>query len=325
MNDLVLMDLQTDISVGNITTNAAMLLEAVKHGVEKYHDPDYVPTEAAAKADRAELNRAEKAVADKVRQVKDRWNAPLETFNEIVSEIRSTIKDASGVVDNAVKTYEEKQKSKKKQEIEDYFATKNFDLVPLEKIFDQKWLNKTAKMKDIREEIDTAISAIYRDIEILEKIPDHGMAAKAFYLEEMDMWGAFRQVEILKENAERLAREQLAREERKMQEQCGRNASAERQERREELKEEVVQNMVDQAVGLPVGTSAAQERDEIIEYTMTFKGTREKLFKLREYMTANGIPYNKGLLLENEDDARLVMRERNIAGRVYSFIYVPAA
>jgi len=105
MNDLVLLDLQTEISVGNITTNAELLLEAVMHGVEKYHNPDYVPTEATAKADRAELNRAERLVAEKAREVKDKWNAPLETFNEYVAEIRSTIKKASGIVDDAVKTF----------------------------------------------------------------------------------------------------------------------------------------------------------------------------------------------------------------------------
>jgi hypothetical protein len=249
----------------------------------------------------------------------------LETFNEIVSEIRSTIKDASGVVDNAVKTYEELQKSKKRTEIDDYFATKKFELVPLEKIFDAKWLNKTKSMKEVRDEIDDKIAAIYRDIEILEKIPEHGIAAKAFYLEKLDMGESLRQVEILKENAAKIAREIAERESRKTNEAVEANARAERQERREEKKEEIMSGILDQAVGQPVGTTAAQEREEILEYTMTFKGTKEQLRKLREYMTAQGIPYNKGLLLECEDDAKKVMRSKNIAGRIYSFIYVPAA
>lgn len=291
---------------------------------QKYLDPSYIPLEDIAKKDRAELNKAEKNIAEQYASLKEAYEKPLQNIDVNIKQIRKAIKDASGVVDNAVKTYEERQKRKKKQEIEDYFTTKRFDLVPLEKIFDQKWLNKTAKMKDIREEIDEAVSTVYRDIEILEKIPEHGMAAKAFYLGCLDMGAALRQVEILKESAERLVREQLAREERKMQEQCNINASTERQERREQRKEEAVQNMVDQAVGLAPGTTAAQEREEIIEYTMTFKGTIEKLRKLREYMTANGIPYNKGLLLKSEDDAMQILRKRNIAGPVYSFIYVPA-
>jgi hypothetical protein len=38
MNDLVLADLQANISVGSITSNAALLLKAVKQGVQKYAD-----------------------------------------------------------------------------------------------------------------------------------------------------------------------------------------------------------------------------------------------------------------------------------------------
>jgi len=325
MNELSILDLQTDISVGNITTNAALLLEAVKKGVEKYHDPNYVPNEATAKADRAELNRAEKLVADKARDVKAKWNKPMDTFNELVAEIRSTIKDASSVVDNAVKIYEEIQKNKKKQEITDYFATKKFELVSLEKIFDLKWLNKTKTMKEVRDELDAKIQAIYSDIEILEKIAEHGTAAKAFYLENLDMSAALRQVEVLKENAAKLAKEQAERDNRKVNEQVETNAKAERQERREQKKEEIMSVILDDACGLEHGTTAAEKREQFIRFTCTFEGTEEQLRKLREYMTSCGIAYKKGLVLESENDARQIMRNRNIAGRLYSFIYVPAA
>jgi hypothetical protein len=291
----------------------------------KYLDPDYIPLEDAAKKDRASLNKAEKNIAEQYSTLKEAYEKPLQNIEANIKHIRNAIKDASGIVDKAVKAYEEMQKSKKKQEIADYFVTKKFDLVPLEKIFDQKWLNKGAKMKGVREELDKAVSAVYRDIEILEKIPGHGTAAKAFYLENLDMGAALRQVGALKENAERLAREQSAREERKMQEQCGKNASAERQERRGQPNEQIRQGMVDQALGLAHGTTAAEEREEIIEFTMTFKSTKEKLRDLREYMTANGIPYQKGLLLESETHAKQIIKNRNLDGKIYSFIYVPAA
>jgi len=291
----------------------------------KYLDPNYIPLEDVAKKDRAALNKAEENIADQYAILKKAYEKPLENIETNIKQIRKAIKTASGVVNEAVKTYEELQKKRKNQDIGDYFATKKFDLVPLDKIFDQKWLNKTKPLKEVKEEMDAKITAIYRDIEILEKIPEHGMAAKAFYLEKLDMGAALRQVEILKENAERLAREQAAREERKVQEQCDRNAAAERRERHEERKEEIMQGIVDQAVGLPHGTTAAEAKKEILEYTMTFRGTEEQLRKLREYMTANGIAYNKGLLLESEDHARHMMRAKNVAGRIYYLIYVPAA
>ena len=291
----------------------------------KYLDPNYVPLEDVAKKDRAALNKAEADIAGQYAILKKAYEKPMENIELNIKQIRKAIKDASGVVDNAVKVYEELQKKKKKTEIDDYFATKKFDLIPLERIFDNKWLNKTKTMKEVREELDAKISAIYRDIEILEKIPDHGMAAKAFYLEILDMGAALRQVEVLKENAAKLAKEQVERDSRKVDEQVSINARVERQERREEKKEEIVKGMLDQAIGVPVGTTAEQEREEIIEFTLTFKGTKEQLKQLKEYMTANGIAYTKGLVLESENHAKQIARAKGVEENVHYLIYVPAA
>jgi len=325
MNELVLSELKTDISVGTITSNAHELLEIVKQGVSKYFDENYIPNEPEAKADRAELNRLEKAIATQATAIKTAYNAPLEEFNKLVTEIRNTIKGAAETVDSAVKVYEELQKKKKRTEIDDYFATKKFELVQLDRIFDPKWLNKTKTMKEVKEELDAKIQAIYRDIEILEKINEHGTAAKAFYLEHLDMGAALKQVEVLKENAAKIAREQAERDNRKVEEQVEANARAERQERREQQKEDIVSGILDEACGLEHGTTAAEKREEIISFTCTFKGTEEQLMKLREYMTAKGIAYEKGLLLENESHARQISQKRNLNGKIYSFIYVPVA
>ena len=292
MNDLALFELKTDISIGTITTNAALLLDAVKQEVEKYHSPDYIPTEQVAKKDRASLNRAEKKVAEKAKEIRDLWNAPLDEFNEIVVETRKTIKEASGVIDTAVKDYEAKEKEKKREDIQTYFSGKKFDLVPLERLFDEKWLNKGTKINEIKEQIDEKISAIYRDIEILERIPEHEQTAKAIYLEKLDLGAALRQVDILKENAERLAREQANREERKVQEQVMANAESERQEIKEAIKEGKIQSLVDDALDIePEYTGTSQSK--IITVDLRLMGEKDALFRVKQSMTANNVSYVK--------------------------------
>jgi len=289
----------------------------------KYLNPDYIPYEDTAKKDRAVLNKCEKNIAEQYATLKEAYEKPLQNIEANIRQIRNAIKDASGVVDKAVKDYEDLQKSKKKKEIEDYFVTKKFELVPLEKFFNQKWLNKGTKMKDIKAEIDEAIAKIYQDIEVLERIPDFGVAVKAFYLQTLDMGAALRQADTLKDNAKLLAQEQAGREERKMQEQCEANNKTERNEKVEAFKEERTQGLIDEAIGLPEGTTAAQAKSEIIEFTATFRGTKEQLLKLREYMTNHGIPYQKGLVLNSPDDARIIARNKNIAVDIKTFIYVP--
>ena len=289
----------------------------------KYLSPDYIPIEDTAKKDRAVLNKCEKNIAEQYATLKEAYEKPLQNIEANIRQIRNAIKDASGIVDKAVKDYEELQKSKKKKEIEDYFATKKFGLVPLEKIFNQKWLNKGTKIKNVKAEIDEAIAKIYQDIEVLERIPDFGVAVKAFYLQSLDMGAALRQADTLKDNAKLLAQEQAGREERKIQEQCEANNKAERNEKVEAFKAERSQELIDQAFDLHEGTTTAQAKSEIIEFTATFRGTKEDLLGLRMYMTAHNIAYQKGLVLNSPDDARLVAKSKNIAVDIKTFIYVP--
>jgi len=286
----------------------------------KYLDPAYVPLEDVAKKDRAILNKAEKNIQEQFAMLIDAYEKPMQNTEENIKRIRKAIKDASGVVDSAVKKEEEKQKSKKREEIQAYFDGKDFSLVPLEKIFDARWLNKGTKISEIKEQIDEKIKTIYRDIEVLEKIQDHGVAAKSFYLESLDMGAALRQVDILKENAARILREQESREARKTQNVVSGNAVSLRKEEQEAAKEESVHNLVDQALGIPEGTTAAQEKAEIMEYTLQFSGTKEQLFKLRQYMTEQGIPYKKLLIFRTENDAAIYRQNQRINGDIKSAV-----
>jgi hypothetical protein len=261
----------------------------------KYLEPGFEPIEEEAKKDRAALNKAEKNIAEKFASLKAAYERPLERIELNIKEIRNAIKNASGAVDSKVKAYEEAQKSKKREEIQAYFDGKKFDLVPLDRIFDKTWLNKGTKLPEIREQIDTVISGIYANIKILESIADHGMAAKAFYLQTLDMGEAMRQVEVLKANAGRLAREEMNRQEREQREQVSRNAAEERREERQAVRDERVKSLADEALDIegPEASGAAAAAPRIVEYTLRFRGTEQQLLKLREYMTAQGIAYEK--------------------------------
>jgi hypothetical protein len=288
----------------------------------KYLEPGFEPIEEEAKKDRANLNKAEKNIAEKFASLKAAYEKPLETIELNIKEIRNAIKKASGQVDAKAKAYEEARKSKKREEIQAYFDVKKFDLVPLDKIFDERWLNKGTKMKDIREQIDAKVAGIYRDIEVLERIPEHGQIAKAMYLETLDMGDALRKVDILKENAERLAREQAARDERKNLELVVRNGTEERREERAAFREENIRDMVSDALEISESDETEAATPKLIEYTMRFRGTKEQLLMLREYMTKNGIPYEKALVFESNDAATLFMRRKNIDGPIHALVFV---
>jgi F0F1-type ATP synthase membrane subunit b/b' len=260
----------------------------------KYLNPDFEPDEQEAKIDRATLNKAEKNIQEKFSALKTAYEKPLLGIETNIKSIRNAIKEASGIVDSAVKVYETKQQEQKKKLIEEYFNTKDFFLVPLDKIFNDRWLNKTYKMTEIRKEIDGLISKIYTNIKILEQIPNYGATAKTLYLDTLDMEGAMGQINTMKANAERLAKEQAEREERERREQIARNSEALEQEKQESTPpSERMNDLVSQALDIPLPEVEVPEKPEIMEFTLRFRGTKKKLFELRAWMAANDIAYEK--------------------------------
>jgi hypothetical protein len=260
----------------------------------KYLNPGFVPIEEQAKKDRASLNKAEKNIAEKFASLKAAYEKPLGTIEMNIKEIRNAIKTASSQVDDKVKAYEEAQKAKKRDVIQAYFDSKNFDLAPLDMFFDDRWLNKGYKLPAIEKEIDAKVAEIYGNIKVLENIADHGSIAKAFYLETLDMGAALSKVQTLKDNAVKLAREQVEREERERQAQVSQNAAEERREEQQAVREERTRDLA--AAALDIEEPAipdAPPKPAIMEFTIRFRGTEQQLLKLREHMTEQGIAYEK--------------------------------
>jgi F0F1-type ATP synthase membrane subunit b/b' len=284
-----------DAVVGKITTNASQVLEAAREKCSEYKDIEkFIGKEDVAKKEWAQLNKAMKRADDTAKYIKDMWMAPLNEFETTMKLVKAEFKAASGGLDELVKNVENREKDGKRLEIQKYFDTKNFDLVPLDRIFNDRWLNKTFKMPDIRKEIDSVITDIYANIKILERIPDYGITAKTLYLDTLDMAAALQQVDTMKANAERLAKEQAEREERERREQIERNQKALEQEKKESIPpSERMNELVSQALDIPVPEVEASQKPEIMEFTLRFRGTKEKLFALKAWMNENGIAYEK--------------------------------
>jgi hypothetical protein len=311
-----------DIRVGSIVTNWEQVLTAVKAKSEEYQDVSkYAGDEKQAKTDRALLRKQKDMTKTTISSIEEAWNEPLKPFLIGGKQILKEFDYAIEAIDDWVKVGEARVKNEKQEIIEQYFAGKNFDLVPLDMFFNDRWLNKGYKLLDIKREIDGKISEIYSNIKTLENLTDHGAIAKALYLDTLDMGAAMLQVQTLKDNAARLAREQANRESRKAEDIVSHNASAERREERASAREDRIGSLVNEAMDIEKPVVPAGP--EIMEYTLRFKGTKEQLLKLREYMTAQGIPYEKVMVFNNEGQAILFLRQKNIEGDVYSAVFVP--
>lgn len=144
-----------------------------------------------AKADRANLNKFKAALADSRKAVKAQWNQPLSDFEDKMKELERMVDEPIGAIDRQVKAYDEAKKQDKRQQIERFFEGTVGDLeevLPLSKIWNDRWLNATYPMKDIEKEIIERIRKTHSDIGIIVamQLPCCDQILST-YLETLDM------------------------------------------------------------------------------------------------------------------------------------------
>lgn len=141
-----------------------------------------------AKADKANLNKLKKALNDeRIRREKE-YMQPFNDFKAKINEIISIIDKPVAVIDKQVKEYEEKQKAEKKQKIYDFWREQTtLSHVQFEQIFNEKWLNASASMKSIQEEIVARLEQIEKDLATLSNLPEFGFEATEVYKSTLDV------------------------------------------------------------------------------------------------------------------------------------------
>ena len=144
-----------------------------------------------AKADRANLNKFKSALADSRKAVKAQWNQPLSDFEGKMKELERMVDEPTGAIDRQLKAYDEAKKQDKRQQIERFFEGAVGDLeevLPLSKIWNDRWLNATYPMKDIEKEIVECIRKTHSDIGIIVAMQLPCCDQKlSTYLETLDM------------------------------------------------------------------------------------------------------------------------------------------
>lgn len=203
-------------TLGNLVTNAKDIKAYVEEKLKEYSVDNYTGDAKQAAKEKAEINAAIKTLNDRRIALEKEWNMPFAEFKNIISETCDMMKTASGKLDVIVKAREEEEKAQKKAQIIELWNGKNFNLVPLDRIFNAKWLNKTTKLAAVDAEIDTIIKNITGDLASLDAFGEDTAILKDLYLSTLNLQQTLNKGAELKANRERLAQleaEKKAREE----------------------------------------------------------------------------------------------------------------
>ena len=197
---------------------------------------------------------------------------PFVEFKDVIADTVKLISECSSKIDVVVKESELKEKATKRGKIVDYFDNLNFTLVPLEKFFDEKWLNKTAKDKVIEAEINSKIAEINDGLSTLEAIGEDVETLKAMYLDNLNINDTIKYSNTLKLNREKLQPKAVV------------------------IPAEPIKEITAPAtIPAPVFETATftAVTPELLVRTMKVTTTLDKLIALGDFMNANGILFEK--------------------------------
>lgn len=238
---------------GKITTNLNDLKKELQEIADRYAGAVVSEdTVSLAKKDVAELRKIRTDIEDRRKEIKKRWNEPYTAFEEEVKSALAIIDKPIDEINKQVKAFELADKEAKKEKVREIYDTNVADeykpYLPFEKVFDEKWLNKSVKAQEIISDLSSKITQIKIDIDAikalgseiedkcLEAYKTGGMALAI--QRNTDYLNAKAQAEVrAREEAERKVREE---QERKAKEE----AEKERLETQAQaIKEEVVEDL----------------------------------------------------------------------------------
>lgn len=115
-----------------------------------------------AKKDLASLRKVKKALNDRRIEVKKEYDRPYDEFKKKVDELAGLIDKPIEKIDEQVKDFVEREKEEKRAEITELYNNLIGELeeyLPLNKIYNDRWENKSYAIKDIEEEIKQVVES----------------------------------------------------------------------------------------------------------------------------------------------------------------------
>lgn len=215
-------DLETEIPK-IIDFNFEELKLGMSAQLEKYKGlvvtEDTIPE---AKADRAKLNALITALDDKRKEIRRQTEIPYKAFEVQMKELVALVDAPVSEIDKQLLVFEEKRKAARRIEIDGFYAelaSDVKDIIPLAKMWNEKWLNATVKPKEIKTEISARISAVKADLLVLDSIEsEYREVTKASYVDTLSIASALAACKRMKDNAEMLRkREEAAKAEKERQ------------------------------------------------------------------------------------------------------------
>ncbi len=207
--ELVILKPTDDQYIKAIEFNDEEIKKELALRLSKYEGIVYSESEIRdAKTDRATLNKFKEAIDTKRKEIKKKVLQPYEAFETKIKEIIAMVDKPINFIDSQVKSFEDKSKEEKKKSINDFYDSnigEIKDLLPFQRLFNEKWLNSTVKLKEIESEIIQKRDTVTKDLEVIKTLKsEFELQIKDHYLRTFDLSGALAEKSRLEDQKNKL-------------------------------------------------------------------------------------------------------------------------
>lgn len=216
------LEVRVDQQIGLLNWNFEELNRQLDIQLAKYDGLTFTESEMTqAKKVRANLNKVAKVINDRKIEVKKQFCEPYDRFADQAKVLVGKIQTVSGKIDQQVKDFEQKQKAEKKEQIRSYWEQIGIPQIDLGQIWDEKWLNASARIDQVKKEIDRIKDGIQNDLAAIAQMapPEKVDWCLTSYLRTLDIgqtlsaWEEYqRQIKRVEEIRAQQEAEKAARE-----------------------------------------------------------------------------------------------------------------
>lgn len=196
-------NLEVRAQEGKVYTNASDLLPAIQEKLKAY---DYVVDEnnyKQAKSDRTALNNLVKIVSDKRKQVENEAFSQWLQDKKDIMAVEKTIKAASDKLGDGINEVDNAEKELKRSQIKELWANMTNDKYPFDLVFEERYLNKTVKNKEIEESLNNKFLKAEEQLSFIQaSLPDDELQAEQviqLFCKTLDLSKATERINEIKE------------------------------------------------------------------------------------------------------------------------------
>lgn len=196
-------NLEVSAKDGKVYTNASDLLPEIQNGLKHY---DYIVDEnnyKQAKSDRTVLNNLVKIVSDKRKQVENDVFAQWLQDKKDIMQVEKTIKEASDKLGDGINEVDNAEKELKRSQIKELWESMTNNKYPFELVFEDRYLNKTVKNKEIEESLSNKFMKAEEQLSFIEaSLPEDELQAEQviqLFCKTLDLSKATERINEIKE------------------------------------------------------------------------------------------------------------------------------